>query len=134
MASASTSVNVSPYPACGFTDDDGTGTMVVPGDPLDWRLCVWAPPATGSWRLTGNSAATGRKGVNAQLTVRDYVPGDWCGATAGRLRSGETLVLDVALPDDDSGECPGSDYDDANPATYYIATQGLGVVTAAPEN
>jgi len=139
MASASNSVNVSPYPACGFTyDSEGIGTMGI-SDPLDWQLCVWAPTATGSWRLTGDSAATGRKGVNAQLTVRDYVPGDWCGATADRLRSGEQLVLDLALPDDGSGGCPGGDYDDANPATYYIATQGLDVVTAAwlpppPEN
>ncbi|MBT8240951.1 MAG: hypothetical protein HKO63_09915 [Acidimicrobiia bacterium] len=129
-ASASATVNVIPYLSCGFTyDASGTGTMLVTGEPKNYTFCVWDPPAIGQWRLAGVSAGAHRT-TNAGMIVRDYLPGNWCGGAADRLRAGEELTASVTLPED--GTCPGDQIGDGNPKTFYLATQGLSTVTATP--
>ena len=131
---ASASIEVVPYPDCTFTEtaeDPDVWTMSLDIDPRDYFLCVWDPApmgGTGSWTLTGDSSATGKRALSSQITVRDYVPGDWCGAVNERLREGEQLQLAVDLPT--HGACPGDEWPDANPATFYLATMGLDQVTA----
>jgi hypothetical protein len=118
-ASATATVEVRPYDTCQFVN----GLMEIPGDPSDYRICVWDPDSLGPWQLTGVVADAGKRFVNAQLTVRDYVPGDWCGVAHERLRAGAELNLIVTLPAD--GACPGDEWADATPATFYLATMGL---------
>ncbi|MBT8192537.1 MAG: hypothetical protein HKO63_06760 [Acidimicrobiia bacterium] len=133
-ATASATLKVVPYPDCGFTEmaeTSGVWTMSLDLGPRDYYLCVWDPApmgGTGPWTLTGDSAATGKRALGSQITVRDYVPGDWCGAVHERLRKGGQLELTVDLPA--NGACPGDEWPDANPATFYLATMGLNQVTA----
>ncbi len=119
--SAAATVEVRPYGECEFID----GKLI----PTDFPLCIWAPSQTGRWELTGVAADTGKRFGYVQLSVRDYAPGDWCGGSTDRLRPGEELTLAVALPMD--GACPGDDWADANPATFYLVTIGLASVEAA---
>ena len=119
--SAAASVEVRPFGECEFVD----GKMQIPSDS---PMCIWDPPQTGQWTLTGVAADKGKRSAHAQLSVRDYSPGDWCGRVTDRLRPGEQLTLAVDLPGD--GACPGDEWSDANPATFYLTAIGLASVEA----
>jgi hypothetical protein len=150
LAETSLSTMLDPEPPCAF-DEDGVADVA--------GVCIWTlgeGDATGVWEISflPTPPANPKRSINAALTVRDGVPGNWCtleigtgSAIAGRWKVGDgPLVGEVYLPGDenlatlglDTGTClgggAGGDYFAVgNPNSFYLAANaadGGGTVSA----
>lgn len=146
LAEASMSTMLDPEPPCTF---DANGVAQVAG------VCIWTlaeGEPTGVWEISYLPAppTNPKRPINAALTVRDGVPGNWCtvaigtgSAITGRWKVGDgPLVGEVYLPGDeniatlglDDGMClgggAGGDYFAVgNPNSFYVAADGAFTVS-----
>jgi hypothetical protein len=92
----------------------------------EYKPCLWVSEP-GSWDLTIVSTTSGKKPANVQVTVRDHVPGNWCGAFGGRVKGGESVIVDVLFPASgicEQGGAGGATMGVGTVGAYYLVAMG----------
>jgi hypothetical protein len=129
-----------PDPLCLFTyttiDGVTSATGIIGGD----GLCIWSPPERGTWLVEMTPIPVKKRPINAGWTVRDHVPGNWCGSEGALWRTDDPAITDtVYLPGAEGiygdGVCygagiGGSDwFPIGNPGSFYLVADGMVTVT-----
>jgi hypothetical protein len=130
---------VDPTPPCDFSyTGEGPGGLIGTAS-LDIEFaCIWTPPENGTWRVAMLPAA--KRPTGASWTVRDHVPGNWCGSAAARWRPGDGPVTGtVYLPGPEGLHGDGVCYDGGiggagwfpigNPDSFYLVADDEVTVT-----
>lgn len=131
-----------PYPECEFED----GTALVNG------VCIWtiSDDQTGIWKVSLDPTPPKKENrpIDAQVAVRDGVPGNWCvlpngsgGVFSERWKKGDGpvdgkvyLPGDENLPELEEGWClaggaGGEHFATGNPHSFYLRANGIITVT-----
>jgi len=129
MTQATMSTPLMPYPSCGLEDEvaDVTG-----------GTCIWNPPNAGTWTvsLEPTPPSNPKRHSDVLVTVRDHVPGNWCGAWSGKWRPDDGPVeVSVHLPANGvclAGGAGGEFFDIGNPESVYLYFRPAGIISVAP--
>jgi hypothetical protein len=111
---------------CEWQDGKLTGTE-------EYLPCRWVAES-GTYTLEITSLS--KKPIWAQVTVRDNVPGNWCGdGFSGRLTSAESPTVTMHFPEDgicEQGGAGGETMGVGTPGSYYLVAWGEISVAIVP--